>query len=133
MNTRVRRGVPCSFQRLIRVLFSVTESSAVATLANEAEHHSQSLKLLSETTIFHHLNWKLLYIYIIYIYIIYIQYIIYNIYIYIYYKYKHIYSGAQISVVTWRTVHEHIVADTFNWYVLSHHSTACGDYKRNVY
>ena len=60
-------------------------------------------------------------------------------------------SGTQISAVTWRTIHEHLVTDVFRsrksssallvhakqasqkWYLSSHHSTACGDYKRHIY
>ena len=47
------------------------------------------------------------------LYALYIMYI----YIYILYAYTHIYthiySRTQIRAVTWRIVHEHIVADTF--------------------
>ena len=60
-------------------------------------------------------------------------------------------SGTQISAATWRTVHEHLVTDAFRskksssalflyakqtsqkWYLSSHHSTTCGDYKRHIY
>ena len=56
-----------------------------------------------------------------------------------------------ISAVTWRTVHEHIVADALRsknsssalliheqqasqkWCLSSRHSTACGDYERTIY
>ena len=47
MYTRVRAEILCSFQGLKGVLFSITESSAVATLANEGGHHSHSLIPLS--------------------------------------------------------------------------------------
>ena len=60
-------------------------------------------------------------------------------------------SGAQISAVTWLTVHEHIVAVAFcprkrssallvheqqaplKWCLSSRHSLACGDCKREIY
>ena len=59
-------------------------------------------------------------------------------------------SSTQMSAVTWRTAHEHIVPDAFHfkksllrllvrerqasqkWCLSSRHLTACGDYNRNI-